>query len=112
VRPRRVGGEGEGAWFAGLFFCLGDTVARNRYPAGGNCHPDCHRTTEHKPGWDGIFWAEAWQKRQQISTQRDNTGLEGRASMGLLNRYTAKTRIVGSNPIPSATSGKNVTFYQ
>jgi hypothetical protein len=23
---------------------------------------------------------------------------------GLLNRYTAKTRIVGSNPIPSATT--------
>jgi hypothetical protein len=25
---------------------------------------------------------------------------------GLLNRYTAITRIVGSNPIPSATPGK------
>jgi hypothetical protein len=28
--------------------------------------------------------------------------------MGLLNRYTAITRIVGSNPIPSATSAYRV----
>ena len=31
---------------------------------------------------------------------------------GLLNRYTVNTRIVGSNPIPSATSTKNYQQYQ
>ena len=31
---------------------------------------------------------------------------------GLLNRYTGITRIVGSNPIPSATQFRLVLFYQ
>ena len=35
---------------------------------------------------------------------RNKTGQDGGSFPGLLNRYTAKTRIVGSNPIPSATS--------
>src|SRR6202022_739296 len=31
---------------------------------------------------------------------------------GLLNRYTVISRIVGSNPIPSATSRQNRQLYQ
>jgi hypothetical protein len=31
---------------------------------------------------------------------------------GLLNRYTVNSRIVGSNPIPSANSRQNRQLYQ
>jgi hypothetical protein len=68
-----------------------------------NCHRRCHRTARRRMVSEGSAPAQRGYFGPEIKTVWNGADLDGWAFWGLLNRYTVISRIVGSNPIPSAT---------
>jgi hypothetical protein len=71
-------------------------------------------TGQHGVGWcqEGSAPAQRAYFGPEIKTVWNGADLDGWAFWGLLNRYTVISRIVGSNPIPSANSCYIISGYQ